>query len=352
MPETRMRPLIYRWLALLGAVGLLHLCGRGPLAGPSLTRLSTLVAWTRSRPPAEEAVTVIRLLALGAGGYLLIVVSIAILGRIAGHGPTLAWAAQLTPPCLRRRPGTGDHRRHHDRYHRRDRRRGRLPATAHAPLGRGRTRDRRRGPPHPVPPHPVLPHPVPPPVPPHRDRSSAGPAPRRLPAPQARPSAGPGPRPLPPLPSSAHRSVPTGPAGTGSTASTAPTSPTGTGSTGSTAPTGPTGTGSTGAAGPTVAPADHPGRRVAGRAGPRPARRALRPASSRGAGPTTYVVRPGDDFWSIAAAQVGSAAGPADGTAVAAYWRVLIQANLKNLPVPGQPDLLFPGDRLRLPRLP
>ena len=347
MPETRMRSLIYRWLALLGAVGLLHLCGRGALGAPSLTRLSTLITGTRSRPPVEEAVTVIRLLALGAGGYLLIIVSIAILGRIAGHGPTLSWAAQLTPSCLRGvlalattaaitigttagiAAAAGSSRPPTLRWV------GAAPGTAAGTAAPGPAA------PGPAAPGPAAGPPAPGPIlrwagatPPTR---SGGPALRRA-----------GTTPPTTTPGSAHRSVPTGPRGPGSTASTAPTSPTGTGSRVSTAPTGPTGTGSTGAADPTVAPADHPGRRVPGRAGLRP----IRPVSSRGAGPTTYVVRSGDDFWSIAAARVRSAAGPADGTAVAAYWRVLIQANLKNLPVPGQPDLLFPGDRLQLPRLP
>ncbi|HET9071216.1 MAG TPA: hypothetical protein VFN60_04825 [Acidimicrobiales bacterium] len=40
---------------------------------------------------------------------------------------------------------------------------------------------------------------------------------------------------------------------------------------------------------------------------------------------------------------------PADVAAVAAYWSRLIAANQDHLPVPGDPDLLFVGDRLVLP---
>jgi hypothetical protein len=66
-----------------------------------------------------------------------------------------------------------------------------------------------------------------------------------------------------------------------------------------------------------------------------------------------YVVRHGDDFWSIAAVQVrihnGGTAEPAQ---IARYWKLLVQANAANLPVPGQPDLLFAGDRLAIPPVP
>ena len=211
MPEPRIRPLIYRWLALLGAVGLLHLCGRGPLAGPRLTRLSTLIAWTRSRPPAEEAVTVIRLLALGTGGYLLIVVSIAILGRIAGYGPTLAWAAQLTPPCLRQV----------------------LALATTAAITIGTTAGMAAAAASPRPPTlrwvgaaPVPAAPVPaapgggPPAPGPILRWAGATPPTRAAGPALRRT---GTTPPTTTPESAAPSVPTGPADTGSTASTAPT---------------------------------------------------------------------------------------------------------------------------------
>jgi hypothetical protein len=63
--------------------------------------------------------------------------------------------------------------------------------------------------------------------------------------------------------------------------------------------------------------------------------------------PVTYIVRPGDDFWSIAAARTGAAPG-----STARYWLALIAANRARLPVPGDPNLLFPGDHLVLPPVP
>jgi nucleoid-associated protein YgaU len=53
------------------------------------------------------------------------------------------------------------------------------------------------------------------------------------------------------------------------------------------------------------------------------------------------VVRPGDSFWSIAEEE-------ADGDVVS-YWRALIDANRDRLVDPGNPDLLYPEQVLRLP---
>ena len=64
---------------------------------------------------------------------------------------------------------------------------------------------------------------------------------------------------------------------------------------------------------------------------------------------TTWTVRPGDDFWSIAE-MVVSRSEPGAGTpAVARYWAELVALNRSRLPVPDNPDLLFPGDVLLLP---
>jgi hypothetical protein len=55
------------------------------------------------------------------------------------------------------------------------------------------------------------------------------------------------------------------------------------------------------------------------------------------------VVRPGDSFWSIAE-EVMAGAGD-----TGAYWRTLIDANRERLVDPGNADLLYPGQVLRLP---
>lgn len=57
-----------------------------------------------------------------------------------------------------------------------------------------------------------------------------------------------------------------------------------------------------------------------------------------------WVVESGDSFWSIAEDMVG------DGAALDAYWHQLIAANRVRLAVPDQPDLLFPGQVLTLPK--
>jgi nucleoid-associated protein YgaU len=59
----------------------------------------------------------------------------------------------------------------------------------------------------------------------------------------------------------------------------------------------------------------------------------------------TLVVRPGDSLWTIAAARLPAGAGPA---AVDGAWRRLYAANRP--PLGADPDLIHPGDVLRVPR--
>jgi hypothetical protein len=65
------------------------------------------------------------------------------------------------------------------------------------------------------------------------------------------------------------------------------------------------------------------------------------PPTAAGAG-EERVVRPGDSFWSIAEAEAGAGE-------VAGYWRTLIDENRDRLVDRGNPDLLYPGQVLRLP---
>lgn len=67
--------------------------------------------------------------------------------------------------------------------------------------------------------------------------------------------------------------------------------------------------------------------------------------------PPTWTVRPGDDFWSIAEAVVISSGASADPGRVARYWSRMLAANRRRLPVPGDPNFLFPGDVIVLPPL-
>jgi nucleoid-associated protein YgaU len=65
----------------------------------------------------------------------------------------------------------------------------------------------------------------------------------------------------------------------------------------------------------------------------------------------TWIVRPGDSFWSIAETVIGQARMGAERPAIAPYWSRLVAANRDRLPYPGDPDLLFAGDVLVLPPL-
>jgi hypothetical protein len=60
---------------------------------------------------------------------------------------------------------------------------------------------------------------------------------------------------------------------------------------------------------------------------------------------TSWVVEPGDSFWSIAEDVVG---GERE-RAVGRYWRTLVEANRSRLVDPSNPDLLVPGQELTLP---
>lgn len=68
------------------------------------------------------------------------------------------------------------------------------------------------------------------------------------------------------------------------------------------------------------------------------------------AAPQEWTVRPGEHFWSIAETVLRRATGarPTD-EEVAEYWQRLVAANRSRLPDRGNPDLLYPGQTLRLP---
>ena len=61
-------------------------------------------------------------------------------------------------------------------------------------------------------------------------------------------------------------------------------------------------------------------------------------------------VRPGDSFWTIARGVTSTRLGrPAGDGEVLEPWLALIDANRDRLTDPDDPDLLFPGQVLRLP---
>lgn len=61
------------------------------------------------------------------------------------------------------------------------------------------------------------------------------------------------------------------------------------------------------------------------------------------------MVKPGDSFWTIAETVVYRANPTAGDQEVAEYWEDLMRVNAAHLPVPDNPDLLFPGTVVRLP---
>jgi hypothetical protein len=63
----------------------------------------------------------------------------------------------------------------------------------------------------------------------------------------------------------------------------------------------------------------------------------------------SYSVVAGDSFWQIAKRQVEAHDATAPVRAVAVYWLELIETNLDQLVVAGDPNLLLPGQVLQLP---
>jgi LysM domain len=69
--------------------------------------------------------------------------------------------------------------------------------------------------------------------------------------------------------------------------------------------------------------------------------------------PPTWVIRPGDNLWSVAEATLAGAWGrrPSDAE-IDGYWMTLIAANRPRLAHGDDPDLVFPGQVFVLPALP
>jgi hypothetical protein len=340
-----------RTLVLAVTVVGLHLAGHGILAAPEPTE-SAVTTWASKTPPLDVAFAGLRLGALAIGLYLLVVVLVALLA-VATGATVLGAAVALAPSA------------------------GAQPLAPKPPTLRR------------IGPSPVAGHLSPPPPatttsgsPPTLRRvtpPASGPtstAPESVPTTVLGPSHGTAPTTLPPTTHSpttpAHEGgPPTHPPATPghdrvTLPTRAPTAPThvlpalpgrGLRRLGSTSPRStpqPAGRDTPGDG----IPRQKPTHRHHAKTTDRQAREAKPPserrpgrATSSGESETTWVVvAPGDSFWSIASARVAAAIGGTPTTPqVARYWSRLIDANQDRLPVPGQPDLLFAGERLRTP---
>ena len=70
-------------------------------------------------------------------------------------------------------------------------------------------------------------------------------------------------------------------------------------------------------------------------------------------GPVVRIARPGDSLWSLSEAALTAAWGrhPSDGE-LGPYWAALVDANRALLPLPREPDLIFPGMAVVVPATP
>lgn len=65
---------------------------------------------------------------------------------------------------------------------------------------------------------------------------------------------------------------------------------------------------------------------------------------------STWLVQPGDSFWSIASDRLSELSGrPVTDREVTPYWRALVDANRPRLVHPDDPDLIFVGQEVELP---
>jgi len=70
-------------------------------------------------------------------------------------------------------------------------------------------------------------------------------------------------------------------------------------------------------------------------------------SSTASIGPTTWTVRPGDNFWEIARVAIAATTPNPTARTVAPYWRSLINANRGRFP--GDPDLIYAGEVFLIP---
>lgn len=74
------------------------------------------------------------------------------------------------------------------------------------------------------------------------------------------------------------------------------------------------------------------------------------PAEAASSASSTYQVQPGDHLWKIAKHTLRAQLGrqPTD-SEIDPYWREIIETNRASLPTPADPNLIFPGQEVRLP---
>jgi hypothetical protein len=327
MSRSRPTLALLAWSAA-PAVGLfaLRALGHGLLSTPPLAHPARLPGWASSRDPSVAAMALFRVVGLVACWYLLAVLALGVAVRLAGV-PQLIRAADLFTA-------------------------GPIRKALHASLGAGVLLAAWAGPasaatlPRPAHHAPVLHRLDDPPPPTRADPGDAGGS--DLPAEPSAPDAAA--QPLPPA-------VPDGPD------ATAPPDPAAAPDVAPQPPDGASPDEPDVAPGPDAAPTPAPANSAAppdSRPAPKPAAPAATPgptapavsASAAPAPAATWTVSPGDSFWHIAATVLAGHHPHPSRAQLRAYWDALVQANQDRLVHPGNPDLIYPGQRFVLPPLP
>lgn len=98
----RLLPLVAWFVVLAVAIVAFTAAGDGRLAAPPLTDPGTWGAWADSREPVEAVMAVLRLVVLGLAWYLLGVLTIGVVARLARSARMIRVADALSVPFVRR----------------------------------------------------------------------------------------------------------------------------------------------------------------------------------------------------------------------------------------------------------
>lgn len=102
MIRSRLVPVI-SWLALLTTSGWWLLgAGSGRLAAPDLGEPGSWTSWLSAREPVDAAFALLRLGALAAVGYLLLITLVGVLARCSGRARLVRWSDRASLPLVRR----------------------------------------------------------------------------------------------------------------------------------------------------------------------------------------------------------------------------------------------------------
>src|SRR3954470_15915898 len=92
---------LFAWIASLLAGFTVLAQPATALSPPPLTHPATWSAWASQRTPVDAALALVRIFAIGAGGYLAAITALTLLARASGRVRLIRLTGLLTVPALR-----------------------------------------------------------------------------------------------------------------------------------------------------------------------------------------------------------------------------------------------------------